>query len=391
MKPPVAVLAGVRWDFLWQRHQTLATLFARAGHPTVFVETTGLSNPRPTVASTRKVLARISKSIVGWKPTEMSRPPGMPHGASPPGENPTVYSPLALPPTSGVFRRMNERFFVPNIARDLRRMAGDSPVVVAYPPTRTTLDIISRLEARHVFYDCADEYAAFPGAPRDIAATERELILRADLVSCTSGHLLERVAKLRPDAFLSGPGVEYELFEDASYEGNPGDIRMVCYFGDLDDARIDFKVLEAIVAAGFRLRLVGGAGRAARKILRSPGVDHVGEVAHRDLPQAISGVDAFVLPYKVNQLTRGVSPAKTYECLAAGKPVIAAPLPAMKELAEHIYIADEPEDYVEILKSLGSVETKEKAEARRELSRKNSWEARFAEIEEKIWRKLREG
>jgi hypothetical protein len=45
VKPPVVILAGIRWDFLWQRHQTLATLFARSGYPTVFVETTGLGVP----------------------------------------------------------------------------------------------------------------------------------------------------------------------------------------------------------------------------------------------------------------------------------------------------------------------------------------------------------
>src|SRR5918999_6460145 len=58
-KPPVVILSGVRWDFLWQRHQTLATLFASAGYPTVFVETTGLANPRPNKATLRKVASRI--------------------------------------------------------------------------------------------------------------------------------------------------------------------------------------------------------------------------------------------------------------------------------------------------------------------------------------------
>ena len=43
---PVVVLSGIRWDFLWQRHQILASKLAERGHPTVFVETTGLSNPR---------------------------------------------------------------------------------------------------------------------------------------------------------------------------------------------------------------------------------------------------------------------------------------------------------------------------------------------------------
>jgi phosphoketolase len=57
-KPPVVILSGVRWDFLWQRHQTLATHFAGAGYPTVFVETTGLANPRLTGNTLRRIFER---------------------------------------------------------------------------------------------------------------------------------------------------------------------------------------------------------------------------------------------------------------------------------------------------------------------------------------------
>ena len=63
-KPPVVILSGVRWDFLWQRHQTLATLFAGAGYPTVFVETTGLANPRPTRNTLRSVFG-LTGSLAG--------------------------------------------------------------------------------------------------------------------------------------------------------------------------------------------------------------------------------------------------------------------------------------------------------------------------------------
>ena len=81
---------------------------------------------------------------------------------------------------------------------------------MAYPPTRTTLGLISGLDPKLVLYDCSDDYEHFPGAPRDIKETERELLLRADLVSCTSAHLLEKARRIRPDAFLSGPAVDYE-------------------------------------------------------------------------------------------------------------------------------------------------------------------------------------
>ena len=191
-KPPVVILAGVRWDFLWQRHQTLATLFAGAGYPTVFVETTGLANPLPTRNTLRRVFARVLRSGGA--------------GEKPPAEkNLTVYAPLTAPPTYGAFRWSNAKLLVPRVLSDLRKIAGAHPVVVAYPPTRTTLGLISGLDPRLVLYDCSDDYEHFPGAPKDIGETERELLLRADLVSCTSAQLLRKARRLGPTPFLAAP------------------------------------------------------------------------------------------------------------------------------------------------------------------------------------------
>jgi glycosyltransferase involved in cell wall biosynthesis len=372
-KPPVVILSGVRWDFLWQRHHFLATLFARAGYPTVFVETTGLANPRPNRATLRKVASRVRRSG-GEKPSGEKRL--------------TVYAPLAAPPTHRAFRWLNRGFFVPRIVRDLRNVSGQDPIILAYPPTRTTLDLISGLRPRLVLYDCSDDYERFPGAPKDVAATERELLRQADLVACTSAPLLEKVGPLRPDAFLSGPAVDYERFE-VLQDIHPGkEIRTVCFFGHLSRERTDFSALQAVADAGFEVRLLGDLGRVERGLLKIPGIDYRGKVSHARLPAALAGVDAFVLPYEVNRLTRGISPAKTYECLATGRPIVAAPLPALEELAGYVYLAKEPEEYANVLHRLEKLETEEKRRARIELARKNSWEARFKEIEETLWRAL---
>lgn len=367
-KPPIILLAGIRWDFLWQRHQALATLFARAGYPTVFVETTGLANPRPDRATLGKVLARIRHS--GGR------------GRSLPEKNLTVYSPVTAPPTHGAFRRLNEKLFVPRMVRDLRKMAGEDPIVVAYPPTRTTLALISGLRPRRVLYDCSDDYEAFPGAPKDIAGTERELLGRADLISCTSIPLLEKVRPVSPDAFLSGPGVDYEHFS-VLQEKRSSQVRAVCFFGQIDE-RLDLSIFRTIAAAGFEVRLVGGVGRVDRRFLETPGIVYRGEVPHTELPAALAGVDAFVLPYKVNALTRGISPAKTYECLATGRPVVSAPLPSMADLEGYVYLAEGPDEFVKTLRELERSETLEKRRARVDLARANSWEARFEELETRL-------
>ena len=373
-KPPVVILAGIRWGFLWQRHQSLAVRFARAGYPTVFVETTGLANPRPDAGTIRKILSRIRRTGGGG---ERSRGDGL-----------EIYAPLAVPPTAALFRWLNRAFFGPRIVRDLLKMTGPEPIVVAYPPTRTTLDLVSGLKPRLLLYDLADDYEHFPGAPKDLAATERELLLRADLVSCTSARLLKKVEPVRPDAFLSGPAVDYERFAVLQHDLPVREVRTVCYFGHLSRERTDFGALRAVAGAGFEVRLVGGLGRVDRGFLETPGLDYRGEVPHERLTAALAGVDAFLLPYKLNALTSGISPAKIYECLATGRPVVAAPLPAIKELGGHAYLAGKPEDYVETLRRLGELETEEKARQRISLARENSWGARFAQIEGEIRRAL---
>src|SRR5918998_5978 len=225
-KPPVVILSGIRWDFLWQHHQILATLFARAGYPTIYVETTGLSNPSLDAAG--KVLKRVLRAG-----GEGRKVPEMPL-------NLTVYSPLVAPPTWQVFRRLNKAVFVPRVARDLRRLLkGVPPVVIAYPPTRTTLDLLPALKPRLTLYDCSDNYEGFPKVPHDIALTERELLKRVDMVSCTSAFLMEKVRPLRPDAFMRGPAVDYDRFATLQGTWSPGgQIRTVCFFGHLSEERV---------------------------------------------------------------------------------------------------------------------------------------------------------
>jgi glycosyltransferase involved in cell wall biosynthesis len=261
---------------------------------------------------------------------------------------------------------------------------GGRPIVVAYPPTRTTLDLISALGPRLVLYDRADDYEQFPRVPKDIAATERELLARADLVSCTSRPLLEGTRRLRPDASLVGPAVDYERF--AALQEPPPALppRTVCFFGDAALGRVDFDVFRAIAGSGIRLRLVGRLDPAERRLAGEANVEYREEVAHGRLPEALAGVDAFVLPYRINGLTRGISPAKTFECLATGRPVVASPLPALEDLSEHVYLADGPQGFVGVLQNLAGTESDERAGARVRLARENSWPVRFREIEASI-------
>ncbi|MDQ3926870.1 MAG: glycosyltransferase [Actinomycetota bacterium] len=372
-KPPVVVLSGIRWDFLWQRHQILATFFARAGYSTIYVETTGLRNLSFDPRTVRKVLRRIFRAG------------GEGHKA--PGEAPpnlTVYSPLVAPPTWKVFRRLNRAIFVPRVTRDLERLLnGVSPAVIAYPPTSTTLDLLSNLEPRRVLYDCVLNYEHFPGAPRDIAQTEKTLLQQADAVAADSSFLVEKHRGLRPDIVQIASGVDHELFERAftGLLGRPA--RTVCFFGTMDENRFDFDLVEKLAGEGYLVRLLGSLERSA--FARLPGVEHRGEVPHRELPWHLADADALIIPYKINAFSKGTFPAKIFECLATGKPTIATLLPELVPFGDLLYLAKDAREFVSVLERLPDLETEARVGARIELAQKNSWEARFEAIEEVLW------
>ena len=373
VKPPVVVLSGIRWDFLWQRHQIFATLFARAGYPTVYVETTGLRNPSFDPGTLRKVLSRIFRA--GGKGRKAQ------DGTSP---NLTVYSPLALPPTWKIFRRLNRVVFVPRVARDLGRLLnGVAPAVIVYPPTTTTLNLLSNLEPRRVLYDCVLNYEHFPGVPRDIAQTEKILLRLADAVAVDSRFLLEKHRGLRPDMVEVGPGVDHELFGQARTGPLRRPARTVCFFGAMNESRFDFDLARELAEEGYRVRLLGTLARSA--FARTPGVEYRGEVPHRELPRHLADADALIIPYQVNAFSKGTFPAKTFECLATGKPTIATPLPDLIPFGDLLYLAKDARGFVSALERLPDLETEARVAARVELARRNSWEARFDAIEEVLW------
>jgi glycosyltransferase involved in cell wall biosynthesis len=373
-KPPVVLLANVRWDALWEYSHILATLFADAGYPTVYVETTGMMNPTLKMATGGKVLQRLLSVRSGGK---------RPASLSP---NLTIYSPLVAPPTYKAFRGINHYLFVPRIVRDLRRLAGPAPVVIAFAPTQTTLDLISGLEPRLTWYHCVLNYEEFPVAPSDMGETEWRLLRVADTVTVDSGFLKEKHRGVRPDMIRIESGVDFELFRRADTGPLESPAKVLYYFGTVDEPWFDFDLVREVAEAGFTVRMLGTLSEPS--FARIPGVEYLGSVPHNVLPEHLREADALIIPYKITSFSKGTFPAKTYESLATGKPVVATPLPDLKQLGEHLYLGDGAEEFVEILRRLHESETPERVRARVEFARENSWEARFARFEEVLWGNL---
>lgn len=330
----VVILSSVEWDAAWQRHHAFAALWAKAGHRTFFVENTGFREPG--WRDLGRVTARLRRAFRGGRSAPASAPEGV-----------AVVTPLVLPPTRRLFREANAALLAPRLADGLYdRGLRPGPVVFAYLPTATTLAILDRLAPSLVVYDCVDNFYGLPSPPPDLAETEASLLARASLVLTTSRTLYEDKKPLHRSVVELHHGVSAEFFLPPPPD-RPR--RRLCYFGTLWRA-VDYAPIRALAEAGFEVELIGPAKEAPPPL--PPSVILRGPVLHGSLPGLLAGCDALLLPYVNDEYNRGVIPAKTYECLATGLPVLASPLPGLAGLSHILTICRTPGEWVAAARAL---------------------------------------
>jgi len=365
----IVFLSSVDWGELWQRHHVLSTMMARNGHRVVYVGNTGFRNPNPLPSDCRRIWSRIKTTV---------KKESSPHQACLQllRGNLTVINPLVAPPQGRLYRSLNRRVFVPKLSKQIREILGEVDLAMVYLPSRTTLDLLKSLRPRQVIYECVANFGGHPGAPRDFAAIEHELLEMSDAVVCDSEYLYEKMSKKHMNTYKIHQGVDIELWD---YGDEPQFDRAqrydtICYFGTLDE-RMDWVVIEAFLDARIEVVLVGEA-----KVRLPKGVTFLGPVENRKLPSVVRRYDAFIIPYKSTKFADGIIPAKLFECFATGKPILASPLPFTQEYQGLIYVCKTPPEFIETFRSLPATETQEIRAMRREVARRNSTSAAYAKL-----------
>jgi UDP-galactopyranose mutase len=217
---------------------------------------------------------------------------------------------------------------------DLRvRLAIRSPLAWFYTPM--AFGLAQNLDAKLVVYDCMDELSGFKGAPPDIKRRERELFARADIVF-TGGHSLyeaKRAYHANVHAFPSSVDAAHFAAARAGDLPEPADQRdlprpRVGYFGVVDE-RMDLALLASLADDDPKrsIVIVGPMAKIDPATLpRRPNLHYLGPKTYEDLPAYLSGWDVAIMPFAMNDATRFISPTKTLEYLAAGRPVVSTPI-----------------------------------------------------------------
>ncbi len=325
--PTIIVFSHLRWNFVYQRPQHLLSRLARH-YRIVFME--------EPVPNGRDFLERLSPALN----IEVLRP----HVAS------------SIPG----FHDDHLPALQSQLADYLRDEEIDDYLVWFYTPM--ALPLAAELQPRAVIYDCMDELAAFLHAPRQLIQRENALYQLADLV-LTGGPSLYRSKRERHgNVHCFSSSVDAGHFASAaqgSLPDHPAQAHLpqprLGYCGVIDE-RIDLDLIAAMadVHPEWQIVMVGPVVKInLEKLPQRSNIHWLGQQSYEDLPQFMAGWNVCLLPFALNDATRFISPTKTLEYMAAGRPSVSTRIRDVAEPYGHVVaIADTPLEFIEACEAL---------------------------------------
>ena len=236
-------------------------------------------------------------------------------------------------------------------------LAAEKGPFIRWYYTPMMLPFSRQVESVCTIYDCMDELANFRFAPPRLLPLEQELLDSADLVF-TGGFSLYEAKKSRHPAVHPFPSsVDRAHFAQARGElEEPVDQKLSSrprfgFYGVVDE-RMDLELIARVADAhpDWSLIIVGPVVKidTAELPVRA-NIHYLGGKKYEELPAYLGGWDVALMPFAINDSTKFISPTKTPEYLAGGRPVVSTPI---TDVIRHygdldgVFIAGSPEDFV---------------------------------------------
>jgi UDP-galactopyranose mutase len=318
----VICLSHLRWDFVYQRPQHLLSRCARERRVFFFEE--------PIYINDQMVQFNVSTR----------------------GDNLYVVQPLLPKGISEAEAESSQR----TIINELIAQKQIKDYLLWYY-TPMALTFTRHLRPLATIYDCMDELSAFRGAPTAMVECEAELLKRADVVFTGGLSLYEAKRDQHRNIHPFPSSIDAAHFAQARFvENEPSDQAdiprpRIGFFGVIDE-RLDTELLDRVAALrpDWHIVMIGPVVKIDPADLpQRPNIHYLGGKEYKDLPSYLAGWDVAMMPFARNESTRFISPTKTPEYLAAGKPVISTSIrDVVRQYGESglVRIADRPEAFV---------------------------------------------
>ena len=268
--------------------------------------------------------------------------------------------------------------------------SGCKPVHWFYTPMM--LGIAECLPCSITVYDCMDELANFLHAPPQLRGLEQALIAKADLMFTGGRALYEAKREQHSNLHALPSAVDFDFFARArQHHEPPADQRQISaprigYCGVIDE-RVDLGLLDYLATRRpqWQFVMLGPVAKIDLASLpRHPNIHYLGAKSYDELPVYLSGWDVALLPFALNDATRYISPTKTPEYLAAGRPVVSTAIRDVVEPYERLGLVRVARSYDEFERALEAALAGVRLSSDRERDdflRSTSWDATWCSME----------
>jgi glycosyltransferase involved in cell wall biosynthesis len=335
------VVFGEDWGSLPSSTQHLMRHLSE-GRKILWVNSIGLRKPRFSMADCKRAFKKItSRRIPDCCSLTTSE------------QCITVLNPTTIPaPSSRLGRFLATKLLQNQLLPAMEKAKLHKPILWLSLPTAS--DLVGKLGEHATVYYCGDDFSALAGVDHlTVSAREQELQEKADLIITASDRLAERFPALKTR--LLTHGVDYHLFStlspraiDLPANGKP----VAGFYGSISEW-LDLDLLVAVIKRmpHWNFILIGQAvvDTSALKSLKN--VYLMGPRPHHELPGYSQHWNASLLPFKNNAQIQACNPLKLSEYLAAGKPVVSTPFPALRPYRKLISIADSENSMIEALEN----------------------------------------
>jgi UDP-galactopyranose mutase len=247
-------------------------------------------------------------------------------------------------------------------------------------------------------YDCMDELSAFRNAPRSLREREAELFRRADLVFTGGQSLYEAKRDQHQNVYAFPSSIDRAHFAQArNIMTDPADQAGIPhprmgFFGVVDE-RFDIELLDAISAArpDWNFVIIGPVVKINEADLpHRDNIHYLGSKSYKELPLYLAGWDVAALLFARNESTRFISPTKTPEYLAAGRPVVSTSIRDVVRPYGKLGLVRIADDAAEFIKAAAEIGMDEQSDNSAWLANvdeflaKISWDRTWGEMAELI-------
>lgn len=278
---------------------------------------------------------------------------------------------------------------IADIPRVLNQYIANNVVPMAWFYSASFVSILDFRTFETVIYDCMDELSLFKGAPQQLIDNERTLLSQADIVFTGGKSLYESKQQLHDNVYCFPSSVDQEHFATAlNGIAIPDDISqipspIVGYFGVIDE-RINLELISesARLLPNVSFVMIGPLAKISENDLpRLSNLHYLGMKSYEQLPAYLKAFDVAMMPFALNDATKFISPTKTLEYMAAGKPIISTRIKDVERDYQHcVAIVDSVQDFCDAVQNI-KIDKSSRMSSYAEILSNTSWDTTASKMQ----------